>query len=87
MNLINKEMNFLELDNEMETLGFYSEGEILSDDDTLQDIIDSGVICYVAKESSGMVMEMVAVEFEVTILADREEEALSATYIKIKEFS
>lgn len=80
MNLINKEMNFLELDNEMEALGFYSEGEILSNDDALQEIIESGVICY-TKENG----EMVRVEFEVAILADREEEALSATFIKIKE--
>lgn len=82
MNLINKEMNFYGLDNEMEALGFYSEGEILSNDDTLQEIIESGVICY-TKENG----EMVRVEFEVTILADREEETLSATYIKVKEIS
>lgn len=82
MNLINKEMNFLELDNEMETLGFFSEGEILGDDEALWEIIESSCICYV-KENG----EMARVEFEVTILADREEEALSATYIKIKEIS
>ena len=69
MNLVGMEMDFNKLDNMMEELGFYSEGEILANENTMNEILTSGVISYTRKEDD----ENVLVDFDVIYSAGEDE--------------
>lgn len=79
MRILNTEINFIELDNEMEELSFYSEGEILADDERMKEIIESGCIVYTSSLDD---YNTVTVNFTVESLADIEE-GLDSTVIKV----
>ena len=72
------EMDFNKLDNMMEELGFYSEGEILANENTMDEILTSGVISYTRKEDN----ENVLVNF-VVIYSAGVDENTSATIIRV----
>ena len=72
------EMDFNKLDNMMEELGFYSEGEILANENTMDEILTSGVISYTRKDDD----ENVLVNF-VVIYSAGDDENKSATIIRV----
>lgn len=76
--LIGKEMTVRELFEEMQKMGCYDESDMA--DATLAEVLESGVISFLKRDD-----ESVNVEFEVTIMADKDEEWLGASYIKIKD--
>lgn len=79
MRILTTEINFIELDNEMEELSFYSEGEILSSSESMKEIIESGCIVYTSSLDE---CNTVTVNFTVESLADIEE-GLDSTIIKV----
>lgn len=83
--LVGKELNFVDLDNEMMRLGFHTEFDSGLDFD---EIAESGTILYTnnATDGSGLVNveQYATIEFEV-IAEHSEDENASATYIKITE--
>lgn len=79
MRILTTEINFIELDNEMEDLSFCSEGEILADDESMKEIIESGCIVYTSSLDD---YNTVTVNFTVESLADIEE-GLDSTIIKV----
>lgn len=79
MRILTTEINFIELDNEMEELSFCSEGEILTDEESMKEIIESGCIVYTSSLDD---YNTVTVNFTVESLADIEE-GLDSTIIKV----
>lgn len=79
MRILTTEINFIELDNEMEELSFYSAEEILADDESMKEIIESGCIVYTSSLDE---CNTVTVNFTVESLADIEE-GLDSTVIKV----
>lgn len=79
MRILTTEINFIELDNEMEELSFYSAEEILTDEDSMKEIIESGCIVYTSSLDD---YNTVTVNFTVESLADIEE-GLDSTVIKV----
>lgn len=79
MRILTTEINFIELDNEMEELGFRSEEEILANDESMKEIIESGCIVYTSSLDK---CNTVTVNFTVESLADIEE-WLDSTVIKV----
>lgn len=79
MRILTTEINFIELDNEMEELGFCSEEEILTDEESMKEIIESGCIVYTSSLDE---CKTVTVNFTVESLADIEE-GLDSTIIKV----
>lgn len=78
-NLIGKEMSMYELDNEMMTFGFYSEGESIG----LKEVVESGCIYYhYAKETDYENENGVVIDFEI-ISWNEEEEGIDCTIVKI----
>lgn len=71
--LVNREMNMMELDNEMVALGYYSEDEAIEN----YEIIESGCIAYTKNGEDHDI-----VDFEVTGEV-KEDERISATYVKV----
>lgn len=76
-NLISKEITMNKLFEEMKENGYHDESDMA--DSTLEDVLESGVITFLERESDNTKN----VEFEVTIKADKKEEWLGASYIKI----
>lgn len=79
MRILTTEINFIELDNEMEDLSFYSAEEILTDEESMKEIIESGCIVYTSSLDD---YNTVTVNFTVESLADIEE-GLDSTVIKV----
>lgn len=79
MRILTTEINFIELDNEMEELSFYSAEEILTDEESMKEIIESGCIVYTSSLDD---YNTVTVNFTVESLADIEE-GLDSTVIKV----
>ena len=79
MRILTTEINFIELDNEMEELSFCSEEEILTDEESMKEIIESGCIVYTSSLDE---CNTVTVNFTVESLADIEE-GLDSTVIKV----
>lgn len=79
MRILTTEINFIELDNEMEELSFCSDEEILADDERMKEIIESGCIVYTSSLDE---CNTVTVNFTVESLADIEE-GLDSTVIKV----
>lgn len=79
MRILTTEINFIELDNEMEELSFYSAEEILTDEESMKEIIENGCIVYTSSLDD---YNTVTVNFTVESLADIEE-GLDSTIIKV----
>lgn len=79
MRILTTEINFIELDNEMEELSFYSAEEILTDEESMKEIIENGCIVYTSSLDD---YNTVTVNFTVESLADIEE-GLDSTVIKV----
>lgn len=79
MRILTTEINFIELDMVMEELGFCSEEEILTDEESMKEIIESGCIVYTSSLDE---CNTVTVNFTVESLADIEE-GLDSTVIKV----
>lgn len=73
MNLLNKEMTMYELDNEMESLGFMSEGEAIGN----EEVVESGCISY-TKDCE----DYTVVDFEI-ISRNEEEYGVDCTIVKV----
>lgn len=80
--LVNGEYTFNGLDNFMVSNGFYSEYDILSNDDAVEEIIKSGVITYQISETESNVYEYVSVIFELIEL-NVEDEVIDTCTIKV----
>ena len=80
MRILTTEINFIELDNEMEELSFCSEEEILTDEEGMKEIIERGCIVYTSSLDE---CNTVTVNFTVESLADVEEEGLDSSIIKV----
>lgn len=79
MRILTTEINFIELDNEMEDLSFCSAEEIFTDEESMKEIIESGCIVYTSSLDD---YNTVTVNFTVESLADIEE-GLDSTIIKV----
>lgn len=79
MRILTTEINFIELDIVMEDLSFCSEEEILTDEESMKEIIKSGHIVYTSSLDD---YKTVTVNFTVESLADIEE-GLDSTIIKV----